>query len=174
MHLYLYIFSVCSQELDTRIIIGSFSQELAPKIFCEVFKLKMFGADYAWILHESMRTTWWQNADDNNSFSSSSSFSSFSSTSSSSQSSSSSTASSSSTSWKRRENWRKETNKGKSTLCSPMELYEAVENLIIVSSHNSIVGNNISFSGLVSIIDFIFAIQKMGYISFRFAYVIYQ
>lgn len=37
-----------------------------------------------------------------------------------------------------------------------MELYEAVENLIIVSSHNSIVGNNISFSGLVSIIDYIF------------------
>lgn len=134
-----------SQELDTRIIIGSFSQELAPKIFCEVFKLKMFGADYAWILHESMRTTWWQNVEFP---SSSSTFSPPTQTSSSSKSSS---ASSSTSSSKRRESWRKDAKwKAQSTRCSPMELYEAVENLIIVSSHNSIVGNNISFSGLVS------------------------
>ncbi|KOB74486.1 Gamma-aminobutyric acid type B receptor subunit 2, partial [Operophtera brumata] len=38
------------KELDTRIIIGSFSQEMIPKIFCEAFKLGMFGAEYAWLV----------------------------------------------------------------------------------------------------------------------------
>ncbi|KAL7742417.1 hypothetical protein ACLKA6_019048 [Drosophila palustris] len=33
-----------SQETDTRIIIGSFSQELAPHILCEAYRLRMFGA----------------------------------------------------------------------------------------------------------------------------------
>ncbi|XP_026732730.1 gamma-aminobutyric acid type B receptor subunit 2 [Trichoplusia ni] len=38
------------KELDTRIIIGSFSQEMIPKIFCEAFRLGMFGAEYAWLV----------------------------------------------------------------------------------------------------------------------------
>ncbi|XP_063619166.1 gamma-aminobutyric acid type B receptor subunit 2 [Cydia splendana] len=38
------------KELDTRIIIGSFSQEMIPKIFCEAFKLGMWGAEYAWVV----------------------------------------------------------------------------------------------------------------------------
>ncbi|KAI5642744.1 receptor family ligand binding region domain-containing protein [Phthorimaea operculella] len=38
------------KESDTRIIIGSFSQEMIPKIFCEAFKLGMFGAEYAWLV----------------------------------------------------------------------------------------------------------------------------
>ncbi|XP_059055510.1 gamma-aminobutyric acid type B receptor subunit 2 [Achroia grisella] len=38
------------KALDTRIIIGSFSQEMIPKIFCEAFKLGMFGAEYAWVV----------------------------------------------------------------------------------------------------------------------------
>ena len=61
----------------------------------------MFGADYAWILHESMGPPWtkemMQPIDD----------------------------------------------------CLYGQLMEAVENLIIVSSHNSIVGNQIGLSGLV-------------------------
>ncbi|XP_076655390.1 gamma-aminobutyric acid type B receptor subunit 3 isoform X2 [Halictus rubicundus] len=38
------------KELDTRIIIGSFSTRLAIQIFCEAWKLGMHGGDYAWIL----------------------------------------------------------------------------------------------------------------------------
>nr|XP_033338057.1 gamma-aminobutyric acid type B receptor subunit 2 isoform X1 [Megalopta genalis]XP_033338058.1 gamma-aminobutyric acid type B receptor subunit 2 isoform X2 [Megalopta genalis]XP_033338059.1 gamma-aminobutyric acid type B receptor subunit 2 isoform X1 [Megalopta genalis] len=38
------------KELDTRIIIGSFSPRLAPQVFCEAWKLGMHGGDYAWIL----------------------------------------------------------------------------------------------------------------------------
>ncbi|XP_060821686.1 uncharacterized protein LOC132910175 isoform X3 [Bombus pascuorum] len=38
------------KELDTRIIIGSFSPQLAPRVFCEAWKLGMHGGDYAWIL----------------------------------------------------------------------------------------------------------------------------
>lgn len=37
-----------------------------------------------------------------------------------------------------------------STECSQKHLQAAVENLIIVSSHNSIVGTNVSFSGLTN------------------------
>ncbi|KAL4710596.1 hypothetical protein ACJJTC_003232 [Scirpophaga incertulas] len=39
-----------SKALDTRIIIGSFSQEMIPKIFCENILLGMFGAEYAWLV----------------------------------------------------------------------------------------------------------------------------
>ncbi|EDX03256.1 GD23042 [Drosophila simulans] len=85
------------RETDTRIIIGSFSQELAPQILCEAYRLRMFGADYAWILHESMGAPWWPD---------------------------------------------------QRTACSNHELQLAVENLIVVSTHNSIVGNNVSYSGL--------------------------
>ncbi|XP_046416567.1 gamma-aminobutyric acid type B receptor subunit 2 isoform X1 [Neodiprion fabricii] len=38
------------KELDTRIIIASFSPVLAPRVFCEAWKLGMHGGDYAWIL----------------------------------------------------------------------------------------------------------------------------
>ncbi|XP_061398054.1 uncharacterized protein LOC133333781 [Musca vetustissima] len=88
------------RESDTRIIIGSFSPILAPHILCEAYRLRMFGADYAWILHESMGAPWWHDLSSTTSY------------------------------------------------CTAKELQTAVENLIIVSSHNSIVGNNISLSGL--------------------------
>ncbi|XP_068141556.1 gamma-aminobutyric acid type B receptor subunit 2 [Drosophila tropicalis] len=101
------------RETDTRIIIGSFSQELAPQIFCEAYRLRMFGADYAWILHESMGAPWYRTMDGQKKTSSSSS----------------STSSSSSS-------------------CTNHELQLAIENLIVVSTHNSIVGNNVSYSGL--------------------------
>lgn len=70
-----------------------------PQILCEAYRLRMFGADYAWILHESMGAPWWPD---------------------------------------------------QRTACSNHELQLAVENLIVVSTHNSIVGNNVSYSGLVS------------------------
>ncbi|XP_063223115.1 uncharacterized protein LOC134531347 [Bacillus rossius redtenbacheri] len=86
------------KELDTRIIIGSFSHEVAPSIFCEAFKLGMFGSDYAWILQGGPSDSWWLNASE----------------------------------------------------CSQHHLAAAVEGLLLVSSHNSIVGDQPSFSGLTS------------------------
>ncbi|XP_054744804.1 uncharacterized protein LOC129249163 [Anastrepha obliqua] len=88
------------RETDTRIIIGSFSQDLAPQVLCEAFRLRMFGANYAWILHESMGAPWWNVI------------------------------------------------AATGTTCTARELQEAVENLIIIASHNRIVGNNTSYSGL--------------------------
>ncbi|CAK1600618.1 unnamed protein product [Parnassius mnemosyne] len=38
------------KKSDIRIIIGSFSQEMVPKIFCEAFRLGMYGAEYAWLV----------------------------------------------------------------------------------------------------------------------------
>ncbi|KAF2880965.1 hypothetical protein ILUMI_25181, partial [Ignelater luminosus] len=49
------------KELDTRIIIGSFSAKIAPKIFCEAFNLKMYGKDYVWIL-QNHNILWWKNS----------------------------------------------------------------------------------------------------------------
>ncbi|XP_046663781.1 gamma-aminobutyric acid type B receptor subunit 2 isoform X2 [Homalodisca vitripennis] len=84
------------KELDTRIIIGSFSHRVAPKIFCEAHKLGMFGADYVWILHGHPDQQWWRNQ----------------------------------------------------SRCSHRNMAAAVEGLTIVSSHNSIIGNKPSISGL--------------------------
>ncbi|XP_076297713.1 gamma-aminobutyric acid type B receptor subunit 3 isoform X2 [Lasioglossum baleicum] len=56
------------KELDTRIIIGSFSTKLAIQIFCEAWKLGMHGGDYAWILPgdtidlSAILGDWWQTA----------------------------------------------------------------------------------------------------------------
>ncbi|KAJ9598422.1 hypothetical protein L9F63_010897, partial [Diploptera punctata] len=49
------------RDLDTRIIIGSFSHAIAPKIFCEVYHLGMYGSDYAWILQGGPSDIWWEN-----------------------------------------------------------------------------------------------------------------
>ncbi|XP_054265388.1 gamma-aminobutyric acid type B receptor subunit 2-like [Macrosteles quadrilineatus] len=86
------------KELDTRIIIGSFSHRVAPKIFCEAYRLGMFGADYVWMLHGDTDSgqQWWRNQ----------------------------------------------------TMCPARNMAAAVEGLIIVSSHNTIVGNKPSVSGL--------------------------
>lgn len=58
----------------------------------------MYGADYAWILHEIVGPKWWKEGTHE---------------------------------------------------CNQKQLEEASENLLVVSSHNSIVGGAISYSGLV-------------------------
>ncbi|XP_063700563.1 gamma-aminobutyric acid type B receptor subunit 2 [Culicoides brevitarsis] len=85
------------KDLDTRIIIGSFSQKLAPIIFCEAYKLSMYGSDYAWMVQEDLGSSWWFQSTDE---------------------------------------------------CTVKQLQNVVENMIIVSSHNSIVGQKLSYSGL--------------------------
>ncbi|XP_017770672.1 PREDICTED: gamma-aminobutyric acid type B receptor subunit 2 isoform X2 [Nicrophorus vespilloides] len=51
------------KELNVRIIVGSFSAKIAPRIFCEIYKLKMFGIDYVWILQDR-QATWWRDTKD--------------------------------------------------------------------------------------------------------------
>ncbi|KAL0101970.1 hypothetical protein PUN28_018493 [Cardiocondyla obscurior] len=93
------------KELDTRIIIGSFSPRLAHRVFCEAWKLGMHGGDYAWILPgeaiESLGITgdWWH------------------------------------------------VDIGE---CSPTQLSQTLDGLIIVKSHATVVGNETSTSGLTS------------------------
>ncbi|XP_011878482.1 PREDICTED: uncharacterized protein LOC105567863 [Vollenhovia emeryi] len=92
------------KELDTRIIIGSFSPRLAQRVLCEAWKLGMHGGDYAWILPgetiDSLGITgdWWH------------------------------------------------VGVGE---CSPSQLSQTLDGLIIVKSHPTVVGNETSASGLV-------------------------
>ncbi|KYM91462.1 Gamma-aminobutyric acid type B receptor subunit 2 [Atta colombica] len=92
------------KELDTRIIIGSFSPQLAQRVFCEAWKLGMHGGDYAWILPgetiDSLGITgnWWKVGGE----------------------------------------------------CSPSQLSQTLDGLIIVKSHATVVGNETSVSGLTS------------------------
>ncbi|KAF6210192.1 hypothetical protein GE061_013295 [Apolygus lucorum] len=46
-------------DLDTRIIIGSFSQNVARSIFCEAYKMGIYGGDYAWVLQGLPVDGWW-------------------------------------------------------------------------------------------------------------------
>ncbi|CAK9830387.1 Gamma-aminobutyric acid type B receptor subunit 2 [Anthophora retusa] len=93
------------KELDTRIIIGSFSPRLAPRVFCEAWKLGMHGGDYAWILPgdtidlSGMAGNWWHSGPEE---------------------------------------------------CTPSQLSQTLDGLIIVKSHGFALGNEISSSGLTS------------------------
>ncbi|XP_014468350.1 PREDICTED: uncharacterized protein LOC106741151 [Dinoponera quadriceps] len=93
------------KDLDTRIIIGSFSTRLAQRVFCEAWKLGMHGGDYAWILPSDtidlseMTGDWWH------------------------------------------------AGVGE---CSPSQLSQTLDGLIIVKSHATTVGDEISASGLTS------------------------
>lgn len=66
----------------------------------QAFKLGMYGADYAWILQETLGTQWWYEGDE-------------------------------------------------VSECSQKNLQAAIESVLIVTSHNSIVGEETSYSGLV-------------------------
>ncbi|XP_066965096.1 LOW QUALITY PROTEIN: gamma-aminobutyric acid type B receptor subunit 2 [Macrobrachium rosenbergii] len=48
------------KEKDCRIIIASFSADLARKVFCQAYHLGMYGADYAWVLSGAPQDSWWQ------------------------------------------------------------------------------------------------------------------
>ncbi|KAF7284556.1 hypothetical protein GWI33_021939 [Rhynchophorus ferrugineus] len=46
------------KALDIRIIIGSFSTKMAPRIFCEIYNLNMHGKEYVWILEKTQNQCW--------------------------------------------------------------------------------------------------------------------
>ncbi|XP_026675073.1 uncharacterized protein LOC108631949 isoform X2 [Ceratina calcarata] len=111
------------KELDTRIIIGSFSPRLAPSVFCEAWKLGMHGGDYAWILPgdtidlSGMTGNWWHSVPEE---------------------------------------------------CTPSQLSQTLDGLIIVKSHGSALGHEVSSSGLTSI-KFTTELAKRGVTHSKFA-----
>ncbi|XP_048729112.2 gamma-aminobutyric acid type B receptor subunit 2-like [Ostrea edulis] len=46
------------KHFEARIIIGAFRSTKAPHIFCEVYKQKLFGKKYVWILTDSLYASW--------------------------------------------------------------------------------------------------------------------
>ncbi|XP_047493444.1 uncharacterized protein LOC125042026 [Penaeus chinensis] len=48
------------KEKDCRIFIASFSPELARKVFCQVYHLRMQGPGYAWVLSGEAQDSWWK------------------------------------------------------------------------------------------------------------------
>ncbi|KAF5284264.1 hypothetical protein FQR65_LT00265 [Abscondita terminalis] len=51
------------KEKDTRVILGNFNEYWARKIFCEAFKLEMFGRKYQWIIMGTYNEDWWRKFD---------------------------------------------------------------------------------------------------------------
>ncbi|XP_015919670.3 gamma-aminobutyric acid type B receptor subunit 2 isoform X2 [Parasteatoda tepidariorum] len=45
---------------DVRIILGNFDEDWARRIFCEAYKLKMFGRKYQWIIVGMYTERWWE------------------------------------------------------------------------------------------------------------------
>ncbi|XP_021704022.1 gamma-aminobutyric acid type B receptor subunit 2 [Aedes aegypti] len=87
------------RDKDIRVIIGSFSHEIAPMVFCEAYHLGMFGSEYAWILQDTHISFWWLE---------------------------------------------------QNSACPLPILLKAVENVLLVSSYNSIVGMGTALSGLTN------------------------
>ncbi|KAL4706640.1 hypothetical protein ACJJTC_005025 [Scirpophaga incertulas] len=47
------------KEKDVRIILGNFNETWAVKIFCEAYKLEMYGRAYTWLLLGTYSNKWW-------------------------------------------------------------------------------------------------------------------
>ncbi|XP_055937587.1 gamma-aminobutyric acid type B receptor subunit 2-like isoform X1 [Argiope bruennichi] len=52
---------------DVRIILGNFDEEWARRIFCEAYRLKMYGRKYQWIIVGMYQERWWEVRDQNSS-----------------------------------------------------------------------------------------------------------
>ncbi|KAB0791553.1 hypothetical protein PPYR_03353 [Photinus pyralis] len=51
------------KEKDTRVILGNFNEYWARKIFCEAYKLEMYGRKYQWIIMGTYNEYWWRKPD---------------------------------------------------------------------------------------------------------------
>ncbi|CAG9796235.1 unnamed protein product [Diatraea saccharalis] len=47
------------KEKDVRIILGNFNETWAVRIFCEAYKLEMYGRAYTWLLLGTYSSRWW-------------------------------------------------------------------------------------------------------------------
>ncbi|CAN7940805.1 unnamed protein product, partial [Ixodes hexagonus] len=50
------------KEKDVRIILGNFDEYWARKVFCQAFKMGMYGRKYQWIIVAMYRERWWDAA----------------------------------------------------------------------------------------------------------------
>lgn len=48
------------KEKDTRVILGNFNEHWARLIFCEAYKLEMYGRKYQWIIMGTYGHEWWK------------------------------------------------------------------------------------------------------------------
>ncbi|XP_068624741.1 gamma-aminobutyric acid type B receptor subunit 2 [Battus philenor] len=48
------------KEKDVRIILGNFNETWAMRIFCEAYKLEMYGRAYTWLLLGTYSERWWE------------------------------------------------------------------------------------------------------------------
>ncbi|CAH0549470.1 unnamed protein product [Brassicogethes aeneus] len=51
------------KEKDTRVILGNFNEKWAREIFCEAYKLEMYGKKYQWIIMGTFTFEWWKKMD---------------------------------------------------------------------------------------------------------------
>lgn len=51
------------KEKDTRIILGNFNEKWARHIFCEAYKLDMYGRKYQWLVMGTYSYEWWKQYD---------------------------------------------------------------------------------------------------------------
>lgn len=53
------------QEKDVRIIIGAFSAQFARKVFCQAYRIQLYGPRYVWLIPGSFPSNWWLDQRDN-------------------------------------------------------------------------------------------------------------
>ncbi|RZC34862.1 7tm 3 and/or ANF receptor domain containing protein [Asbolus verrucosus] len=51
------------KEKDTRIILGNFNERWARMIFCEAYKLEMYGRKYQWVIMGTYSNNWWRKSE---------------------------------------------------------------------------------------------------------------
>lgn len=47
------------KDKDTRVILGNFNEYWARKIFCEAFKMDLYGRKYQWLIMGTYNAEWW-------------------------------------------------------------------------------------------------------------------
>lgn len=51
------------REKDVRIILGNFNEHWARKVFCEAYRLEMYGRSYQWLIMGTYSLNWWAKND---------------------------------------------------------------------------------------------------------------
>lgn len=52
------------REKDVRIILGNFNEYWARKVFCEAYRLEMYGRSYQWLIMGTYSRNWWNSTYD--------------------------------------------------------------------------------------------------------------
>lgn len=51
------------REKDVRIILGNFNEHWARRVFCEAYRLEMYGRSYQWLIMGTYSQHWWMKND---------------------------------------------------------------------------------------------------------------